>query len=175
LSNEAPKTFSAGWVKDAHGLKGELYIQLFAKKADWLSSFKEFWLRPKAGGNLEAFPVVHSKPHRDGLIVRTAQIIDRTQAEKYKGFTFLIPNSYLQAQAGDTIFLKQVLGFTVKDGEREVGIIEGFSTNGAQDLLNVKSASKEVLIPFVSAFIKQIDFDNRVVIMELPAGLEDEG
>ena len=160
-------------MKDAHGLKGELYVQLFAKKADWLSSFKEFTLQSKTG-QITTYRVDLAKPHRDGLIVRTSQIVDRTQAEGLKGSTFLIPSSYLKAKAGDTIYLAQIQGFTVRDGERVIGVIESFSTNGAQDLLNVKSATKEALIPFVDAFLKQIDFDNRVVIMELPPGLIED-
>ncbi len=168
------ENYKAGWVKDAHGLKGELYVQLFAKKADWLASFKEFTLQKKTGEFISTYKVDLAKPHRDGLIVRTSQIKDRTQAETLKGATFLIPNSYLQAKPGEQIYLQQVQGFTVKNGEKIVGTIESFSTNGAQDLLNVKTATGEALIPFVSAFLKQIDFDNRVVIMELPEGLLED-
>lgn len=173
MNSEDSKTFKAGWVRDAHGLKGELYIQLFAKKADWLKEFKQYWLETPKGR--QVYEVDRAKPHRDGLIVKSKAIVDRTQAEGLKGAAFLIPAEYLAAKEGDTIFLKQIEGFKVVNGERELGAIIGFATNGAQDLLTVKTATKEILIPFVEAFIRQIDFDNRVVIMELPDGLDDAG
>ena len=166
-------TFKAGWVRDAHGLKGELYIQLFAKRADWLNSFKEFWLETASGR--QSFTVDRAKPHKDGLIVKSKIIIDRTQAEGLKGAAFLIPADYLKANPGETIYLKEIEGFTVQNGNVQIGSIVGFATNGVQDLLTVKTNKKEILIPFVEAFIRQIDFDNRVVFMELPEGLDDAG
>lgn len=171
-SSDSRKRLKVGWVKDAHGLKGELYVQLHAKKADWLSTFREFWLEKDAA--FEHFTVTRAQPHRDGLIVKPDNLQDRTQAERLKGRPFFIPEDYLQARPGEDIFLHQILGFQVFDGEREVGRIEAFSTNGAQDLLNVRRGDKEFFVPLVAAFIREIDHEGRRLIMELPPGLEGE-
>lgn len=167
LNNQSK--FKVGWVRDAHGLKGELYIQLFAKQADWLESFKQFWLETKTG--LEAFEVARAKPHKDGLIVKSNAIEDRTHAEKLKGAQFFIPNEYLVAKEGESIFLKQIEGFKVVEADQELGIIKSFATNGAQDLLVVQGIEKEMLIPFVEAFVKNIDYDLKTLFVELPEGL----
>lgn len=165
--------FKAGWVKDAHGLKGELYIQLFAKQADWLDSFEQFWLETKTG--VESFEVERAKPHKDGLIVKSGAIADRTRAEGLKGAQFFIPSEYLVANEGESIFLKQIDSFKVIDGDKDLGVIKSFSSNGAQDLLVVESPAGEVLIPFVDAFIKNIDFEKRTIFLELPEGLVTMG
>lgn len=162
------KLLQVGWVKDAHGLKGELYIQLSAGRADWLSSFKEFWLQKS---ELQHFKVAAAKPHREGLIVKTDTILDRTQAEKLKGFQFLIPESYLQSEPGETIFLKQIEGFRVIANGKDLGLIQGFSSNGPQDLLKLKLNGSEVLIPLVKEFIDGFDFDSHELRMSLPEGL----
>lgn len=162
-----------GWVKDAHGLKGELYVQLLAKKADWLTSFKEFWLEDKLG-KVTRYTVERAQPHRDGLIVKPHETSDRNQTELLKGHVFHIPEDYLHAREGENIFLHEIAGFTVWNGDKEIGKIEGFSTNGAQDLLNVRSDTKEFYVPFVTAFIREIDRDGRRIIMDLPPGLEGE-
>lgn len=167
LSNNL-KLLQVGWVKDAHGLKGELYIQLSAGRADWLSSFKEFWLQKS---ELQHFKVAAAKPHREGLIVKTDTILDRTQAEKLKGFQFLIPESYLQSEPGETIFLKQIEGFRVIANGKDLGLIQGFSSNGPQDLLKLKLNGSEVLIPLVKEFIDGFDFDSHELRMSLPEGL----
>lgn len=171
LSNQ--NKFKAGWVRDAHGLKGELYVQLFAKRADWLESFEQFWLETKSG--VESFEVERAKPHKDGLIVKSKSIQDRTQAEALKGAPFFIPDHYLVAKEGDRIFLKQIEGFKAFDGPRDLGVIKNFATNGAQDLLVVQSPEKEILIPFISVFIQQIDYENQTVIFDLPEGLDSVG
>jgi len=165
--------FKAGWVRDAHGLKGELYIQLFAKQADWLDSFEQFWLETKTG--VESFEVARAKPHKDGLIVKSDAIADRTRAEGLKGAQFYIPSEYLVAEEGVSIFLKQIAGFKVIDGDKELGVIKDFATNTAQDLLVVQGSEKEILIPFVEAFVKTIDFDQRTLFLELPEGLVTVG
>jgi 16S rRNA processing protein RimM len=176
VSELTAQAYAVGWVKDAHSLKGELYIQLFAKQADWLSSFKIFWLKPKSAdfSAIVQFEVAKAKAHKDGLIVKSNAIIDRTAAEKLKGFTFLIPESYLEAKPSEGIFLLQIKGFKVFDLDRELGFVSGFSTNNMQDLLIVNNGSREILIPYVDAFIKRVDFDNQRILMELPPGLEDD-
>jgi 16S rRNA processing protein RimM len=163
--------YKAGWVKDAHGLKGELYVQLFAKRADWLSSFREFWLGEEQAVR---YFVERAQPHKLGLIVKSESIQDRTSAERLKGQAFFIPISYLQSEEEGTFFLYQILGFALMDGERSAGRIADFASNGAQDLLVVENGAKRFLVPFVEAFIRNIDFDGRVIHMELPPGLEDE-
>ncbi len=165
-------TYRVGWVKDAHGLKGEIYVQLFAKQADWLNHLKVFYLEIES--ELREFNVERAKPHKIGLIIKPREINDRTQAEACKGAPCHIPQEYLKAEPGDGFYLHQILGFKVLDRERSLGEITAFSTNGPQDLLVVQAEGKEILIPFVRPFLKQIDFDNRVVFMELPEGLQED-
>ena len=52
-----------------------------------------------------------------------------------------------------------------------VGTVLSLSSNGPQDLLVV--GEREFLIPFVEAFILEIDFPNRKIFMDLPEGLLD--
>lgn len=84
-----------------------------------------------------------------------------------------IPESLIVAEEGEGIFLKQILNFKViAPDEKQLGEIVGFATNGAQDLLRLKTAAgEEALIPFVDAFIVNIDFDKQTVKMDLPQGL----
>lgn len=84
-----------------------------------------------------------------------------------------IPQSLLTADPSAGLFLHQILGFDLYDiGGKCLGTITGFGSNGAQDLLKVQGeAGPEVLIPFVQAFLVNIDFDKRQVKMDLPEGL----
>ncbi len=165
-----------GKVKDAHGLKGELYVLLFAKEAPWLKKLKNFHLTKETPtGIIETliFSLKSAKPHRDGLIVVTGEIKDRTQAEGLKGFAFEIPKEILVSKKGDTPYLIEILGFEVFDGLRLVGLIQDFSSNNEQDLLVVESAIRFFEIPFVEAFIEKIDYTSKTIIMKLPEGLLD--
>jgi 16S rRNA processing protein RimM len=178
VSNSEIKYVPVGRVKDAHGIKGELFIVLFAGEAAWLNKLKEIRLmKPDApaGQNPEIFPVKAAKIHKNGFIAKTDLIKDRNRAEELKGFVLEIPESMLVSKKGESLYLREVLGFKVfTKAKGEVGTIEAFSTNTAQDLLVVKTSWGTFEIPFVKDFVENIDFEKKEVHLDLPEGLLGE-
>jgi 16S rRNA processing protein RimM len=164
--------FRVGFVKSAHGIRGELFIQLFAGRADWESD--ELQLLAPGESELRTYEIETLRPHKEGLIVQLAGVKDRNASEALRKSQVYIPESCLESEEGDTIFLKQISGFelTDKDGQA-LGRIEGFSSNGMQDLLEVRTPKGISLVPFVDDFIVDIDFDKKQVRMDLPPGLLD--
>ena len=168
----------AGWrrvgkVKEPHGLKGDLSILLFAKEAGWVSRVTKISLELESG--LKNFNVRSAKLRQDRLIVTLAEVQDRTTAESLLGFGFLIPEELMISNKGETLFLHEILHFTVFDQGKELGQIQGFSSNGPQDLLVVVGPEGRGEIPFVEAFLEKVDFSNKQVLMKLPPGLFPEG
>ena len=163
-----------GWVKDAHGLRGDLYVQLFAKSADWLESADHLHLEKVAPAALEsvAFAIEKAKPFKDGLIVKLESFVDRTFAEGWRKAKVYILAELLVSEPGQQVFLDQLLDFSVWDKGLAVGVVRGFGTNGPQDLLRVERVSGgEALVPLVEAYILSIDFEGRKILMDLPPGL----
>lgn len=170
-----PGYHCVGWIQSAHGIRGELFFRFHAGQADWSDSVETFHLLTRTGSKLEAFEIGKMKPHKDGMIVTLEGVKDRNRAEELAKSSVYIDRELLQAEEGDRVFLDQLLGFKVmlKDGP-EVGVIQGFATNGPQDLLRVVNAGgAEALIPLVDAFLVDIDFDKQQVTMDLPPGLVD--
>ncbi|MCB0350549.1 MAG: 16S rRNA processing protein RimM [Bdellovibrionales bacterium] len=171
---DSHKYIAVGHVKDAQGIKGEVFMRLFAGQADWLGKLTEVRLKSRESGEVQTFGVLKKRVHKDGLVILLDGVTDRNRAEELKGLTFEIPESYLKSEAGETIYLHEVLGFQVHDKSLGVvGRIKGFSSNGVQDLLEVEYQGREVLIPFINEFIIKIDSANNVVQMNLPEGLCD--
>jgi len=160
-------------VKDAHGLRGELYVQLHAKSADWLSGEKLKIHLQKLDGTALEFEVERAKPFKAGLIVKLAGMNDRTAAEGWRKAQVYVSKDLLVSEPGERLFLDQLLDFVVLDNGVEVGRVAGFSTNGAQDLLRVERPGGEVLVPLVDAFILRIEFEQKRLLMSLPEGLLD--
>lgn len=176
-----------GKVKDAHGIRGDLYVLVFSGEVSWAKKMRKFELHWKKqvpqrdGSNLselvqETFQVKKFRPFKQGLILTAEEIKDRNQAELLKGAEFYIDDELLVSQPGETIFLSEIMNYKVKTADaKEIGTIVGISSNGAQDLLEVKKQDdKIVLIPFVDAFIKKMDFKNQSIMMDLPPGLVDD-
>lgn len=166
-----PGFYRVGWVKSAHGIRGEVFIALFAETADWRDQVTQFSLLPKDQSELIHFQVETMRPHKNGLIVKLQSVIDRNRSEELLKSQVYIQEACLKATPGERIFLHEILGFDVLDQDKSIGKIVGFSSNGPQDLLNVKTENGEVLVPFVEAFLVRLDFENQKVHMELPPGL----
>jgi 16S rRNA processing protein RimM len=169
-----------GKVRDAHGLKGELFLMFFAEEAAWLDKAKTLKLDgafPQKDGKhtrvTKELTIKNFRPHKKGVILKFVEIPDRTEAEKFIGFTISIPKDLLTSQKGEEIFLKEIEGFTAFDGEKQLGVIEGFSTNGAQDILVVKGETKTIEIPLVKEFVSEILWDQKQIRLKLPEGLTD--
>jgi 16S rRNA processing protein RimM len=163
-----------GKIREAHGLKGDLYVVIFSGDISWAKRMKSFGLKAKDADEIETFTVERTKPFKKGLIVKAKEISDRTAAEGVEHLEFFIEEDLLVSKPGETIYLSEIKNFKLKNPEQTVlGEIVGFSSNGVQDLLVVDDGSKKVEVPFVDAFIKKIDFKHQAVVMDLPEGLFD--
>lgn len=164
-----------GKVKDAHGIKGELFIVLFAGEAAWLGDLKEIRLVNETGEDVKSFPVKSVRLHKNGLIAKSGDIRTRNEAEALIGRLFEIPGEMLVSKPGETVFLREVHGFKVFTRQKgEVGTVTGFSSNGAQDLLVITTNWGEFEVPFVEAYVEEIDYDAHIMRLDLPEGLLGE-
>lgn len=163
-----------GKVREAHGLKGDLYIVIFSGDISWAKRMKSFSLKAKDVEEAQTFTVERTKPFKKGIIVKASEIKDRTDAESLEHLEFFVDEDLFVSKPGETIFLSEIKNFKLKNPEQTVlGEIVGFSSNGAQDLLVVEADGKKVEVPFVDEFIKKIDFKHQAVVMDLPDGLFD--
>ncbi len=172
--NEEENLIQVGKVKDAHGLKGELYILLFAKEATWIKKLKKFTLsHENAFGKTERMTLTirSTRVHKDGLLVVTPEVTDRTQAEKLKNYSFEIPKNLLVAAKGETPYLIELMGFEVIVQGQLLGSIHSFASNSYQDLLVVESETHFYEIPYVEAFVEKTDFKLKKILMDVPEGL----
>jgi 16S rRNA processing protein RimM len=162
-----------GWVSDAHSLKGEIFIRLKAKRADYLEDLTEVRLVDASGNKISLFTIISASPHKDGLIVSLEGITTRTQAEALKQRRVQIDAQYLVAPVGERMYLREMLGFSVTDLTLGlVGQISGFSSNGPQDLLVIENTKGQKFeVPLVDDFIVEWRPNTKALIMDLPPGL----
>lgn len=160
-----------GKIKDAHGLRGDVFIIFFSKDYSWIDLIDEVFVEETP------YEVIKAAEHKDGLKVQLKGVTDRNQSEALIGKQIYLPADFFftQDKEEEGMFLSEIEKFKVIDKTAgEVGIITGFSSNTAQDLLVVTATSGKVFeIPFVEAFIVEIDHKNKTIQMDLPEGLLD--
>lgn len=160
--------FNIGRVKEAHGLKGELYVVLYSERPEWKGELKEFHCtQPKDSRVVQKFCIEKWFPHKKGIVLAAEELKSRTQAEKLKGFIFSIPKRLLISEPGEKIYLHEIEGFRVFNGNRELGTVEGFFST-AQDILILRTLKGELLIPFVDQLLERINWKEKSIHFKLP-------
>ena len=169
-----------GKIRDAHGMKGEVFVISFPKDLTWLGTLTHLKLEgamANGAGKHEVteltFPIIGFKAHKKGALVRLEGVTDRTMAEKLIGFTIDMDPSELKSSKGEKIFLHEVEGFEVSNQDSIRGVISGFASNGAQDLAVIKAGANEFPVPFIPEFITEILWSEKKIVMTYPLELED--
>lgn len=73
---------------------------------------------------------------------------------------------------GDGFFAGDLIGWTLKANGSEIGTIENFDDSTINLLLIVRDKSeKNILIPLAEEFITGLDFEKKIISMDLPDGL----
>jgi len=157
-----------GKVKDAHGLKGELFVIFFSKDYSWASDLEKIYIDKTH----QCYEVIKAGVHKDGLKVSLKGLTNRNQSEALIGKEVFIDEDIFESEDGEPIFLTEIENFNVIDTVLgPLGIITGFSSNTAQDLLIVQYKNKIIEIPFVDEFVDEINYDKKEIHMTLPDGL----
>lgn len=114
--------------------------------------------------------------HQDRLLVRFAEIADRTAAETARGLLLAVLVDPAEApEDPEEFYDHQLVGLRVvtTDG-RDIGEVAEVLHSGAQDLLVVRrDDGEDVLVPFVSALVPEVDLaGGRLVVADRPGLLD---
>jgi 16S rRNA processing protein RimM len=165
-----------GRISRPHGVRGELAVEVRTDDPE---------LRLAAGAVLATDPadagpltVARTRWHSGRLLVQFEGCADRTGADQLRGVFLLVDSAELEDLADPDEFRDhQLIGLAVvaPDGE-QVGTVADVLHYG-QDLLVVagsgKRAGAEIMIPFVSAIVPEVDLTAGLLRIDPPPGLLD--
>jgi 16S rRNA processing protein RimM len=165
-----------GRISRPHGVRGELAVDVRTDDPELrLAVGAVLATEPAAAGPLT---VMRARWHSGRLLVTFKGIDDRNGADELRGVLLLVDSAELEDVADPEEFRDhQLIGLAVlgPDGEH-VGDVTDVLHYG-QDLLVVsgsgKRAGTEIMIPFVSAIVPEVDLAVGVVRIDPPPGLLD--
>lgn len=175
--DDRPQQLRVGRLTKPHGLKGALKLELYTDDP-------EHRFVPGAVFSLQ---VPDTSPwHGKSLTFRELRwynqqpvgffegVDDRTAAESLvKAILWVELDEEADAEP-DAWYDHQLVGLAVlRDGEK-VGEIARVDHLPAQDLLLVKTPKGEVMVPFVSAIVPEVDLEAGTVTVTPPTGLFEE-
>ena len=158
-----------GRVASAHGIRGWVKIQPFTEYVDSLLAYRTWWIGHEHGPWRE-MEVKQCEAHHKTLAALLPDCTDRTAAEKLKGLLIAVPRSSLPKQNEGEYYWSDLIGLVVlNEAGMQLGTVANLLETGANQVLNVKSDSGEILIPFVATVIKQVDLKNKTIRVDWSA------
>jgi 16S rRNA processing protein RimM len=172
-----PQQLRVGRLTKAHGLKGAIKLELYTDDPDRrFTPGAEFSLQvpessPWHGKHLTIRELRWYNGHPVGFF---EGVDDRTAAESLVKAILWVDQPADEEVEPDAWYDHQLVGLAVlRDGEK-VGEVVHVDHLPAQDLLVVKSGGREVMVPFVSAIVPEVDVAAGTLTVTPPAGLFEE-
>ena len=160
-----------GKVLKSYGIKGWLKIKYFSADYENIKSFKSLFVT--IGSDFHPYRNEGIKKLNGFLALKFAGIDTLDAAEIFRGcFIYAERASFIPLKEGE-FYLTDIIGLDVIDSKGVyIGKVESFiDVNLKQTLLVVKKEKKEVLIPLIKEFIKEVNLTEKVLVVELPEGL----
>lgn len=167
-----------GKIHSAQGVRGDLFVWIFAEEADWVAQWNTLWLGPaeQKQPTIQR-KIIKKRPHQKqkkwGYSITIEGVADRDQAELLVGQGVFVPDSFFVTQEGDSIYLREILGFLVEDKNRgPVGHVVGFTGSDLQDRVIIEDPQgKTFEVPLVKPLWVDTDKAIQKIIMDIPIGL----
>ena len=111
-------------------------------------------------------------PHKSYVVLKFAGVDSISDAEPLVGSELQVPLGERASLERGAVYISDLVGCTVCDGGREVGIVKDVRFGaGEAPLLVVGSGKNEFEIPYAQEFLKQVDLEHKRIEMNLPEGL----
>lgn len=107
------------------------------------------------------------------MAIRLDGVTDRAAAEQLRGQWLYADVTDDVPEDADEFYDHQLVGLAVRVGGDEVGTVEDVLHLPGQDVLVVRYAERQVLVPFVSAVVPEVDLEAGHVDVVPPEGLFD--
>lgn len=163
-----------GKIVNVVALRGEVKVYHYSDYKERFEELSVILLEKK--NKFTEYNIQGVRYQKDMVILKLKGVDDRNAAELLKECDIYITEEDLRELPEDTFYVKDLIGCVVYDetSGTEVGKIADVLQNTAQDIYQVKTAGgKEVLIPAVGQFVKEVKIEERIVTVTLIPGFLD--
>lgn len=166
------KKVKVGKIVGTHALKGELKIRSNSDFANERFKKGNTLFLNYQGEELE-LEIASVRFHKNNYLVAFKEHLNINLVEKYVGlYVYGLKDQDLLEE--DEFFYDDLIGLLAICKEKEIGHVTSIYNNGRHDILNIDYNGKNVAIPYVDAFIKDVDLENGTIEVSLIKGLIDE-
>ena len=164
-----------GRVARAHGLKGELRVELFFDGSDALEHVSEVWLsrQPETPDGAVSYTLEWARAVPRAYLLKVEGIAERNGAEALRGSTAWVSRAALPEPASaDEYYLVDLLGAKVTGPDGDIGTVIEIATHPSVDALVIRTADGRTLEqPLVPAFVARVSVAEKLIELSTLDGL----
>ena len=174
VENAADDLLAIGRVARAHGLKGELRVELFFDGSDALEHTSELWLSQKAetADAAQKHGIEWARPVPRAYLVKLEGVVERNGAEALRGRTVWVARSALPESDDSEYYLVDLIGAKVTGPEGDIGTVIEIATHPSVDALVIETPDgKKLEQPLVPDWILRVSVAEKLVELSTLDGL----
>lgn len=165
--SEVFKPLIVGKLNGASGIKGWVKVYSYTDPKENILNYSPWYL--KLDGQWQKVSIINGREQGKTVVAQLEGCNDRNTAESYRGVEIAIEESQLPQLEDGEYYWRDLIGLTVVNlaGE-ELGTVKKMMETGANDVLVVKTTSKEeLLIPYVPEYsVMKVDLDSKQITVD---------
>lgn len=160
-----------GQIVNSYGIKGFFKVVPFTDDITRFDDLDSIYIEKNK--KLEKKEIEEVKYHKHLVLLKIKGIDDINDTEQYKNCILKIDRADAVELPEDTYFITDLIGINVYTEENEfLGSITDIFPTGSNDVYVVKDEmGKQVLLPAIGEVIKQVNVEEKKVIVRLIPGL----
>jgi len=161
-----------GQITAPFGIKGEVRVFSYMDEITRFSHIEKIYL----GETLNMYYQVEKVRYDRGFaLIKFVEVPDRNTSETLRSLNLYIPRDEYDLD-DDSYLIEDLLGCKVISEEGEyLGDLIDIIQNSSQDVYEIKKEDKKsFLVPAVKEFIKDVNLDEKVIVLHVIEGLINE-
>lgn len=162
-----------GIARKVRGSKGDLKIESMSDFPERFPILEEVFVRKPNSAEAVKMEIEKSEFVKDYAVMKLKGVDSYDDAAALVGSEILVPETQRVTPPEGTYFIDSLIGMKVVDIAGEtVGVVENLLSNLRQSILLIsRGDGTEFNLPFVDAFVKNVDEVKKEITVELIEGL----
>lgn len=165
------KYLEIGQIVNTFGIKGMVKVKPFTERIERFDELKKVYIENK--NSKKEYEIEEVKYHKNMVLIKFKGIETVEEANLLRESYILVDRENEKPLEEGTYYIVDMIGLDVYTDENEfLGKLEDIFNTGSNDIYVVKNEQgKQILLPAIDDVLKEIDMDNKKVIVHLIPGL----
>ena len=165
------KYLEIGQIVNTFGIKGMVKVKPFTDNIERFNNLEKIYIKNKSGQT--EYKIQEIKYHKNMVLIKFEGIENPEQADLLRNSYLIVDRETAEPLEPGRYYIVDMIGLDVFTDDNEyLGKLEDIYNTGSNDIYVVKNElGKQVLLPAIEDVIKNIDMDNKKVIVHLIPGL----